>query len=657
MRADTRTFLRIYFAVGFELSLLAVYQAEQQTHALLDIAGSHPRVVMLVLFCLNAVGGLVLLLRPQEFVSFWQGFVSDHAKAGWKLLGALFLVVPFPLLWLARFGIFAQDVPGFLPLFWVFWCVALLQASGLRMLIGTSWEKAFAIALMLDGLVFQTYVIFQPVSSYPFSLGWSEASRYYYGSLLFSRSLYGHQLPLSAWHATRYFLLALPFLIRGLPLWADRLWQSLLWFGLTGLTAWSLSWRLRPTDKGLRYFLLSWSFLYYFQGAVYYHLLVSVIVVLIGFSVRHPWRSLIAVILASFWAGMSRINWYPVPALLAGALYLLEEPLSHYRSPLSYAAKPFLWGAIGLASAVSGQVFYYFISGNHDLSAYTSSLHSSLLFSRWLPNDTNPLGILPGILLVTLPLLILLYWSVGGHLSNLHPLRRWGLVAILLPLFMGGLIVSSKIGGGGDLHNMDAFMLILAVMAAYVVARRVGYEASSSSPFRTASWPAMILLLIVPVGFSLSRVVPPVQYDALQASADLATLRRTVHSYSKSGQVLFIYERHLLTFGMIPNVPVVQDYEVLTLMEMAISDNQPYLNRFHQDLHAHRFAAIVATKQNLDSKSVDFAEESAVWNRLVAYPLLCEYVPVLTLQSSNIQVYIPRPSPACPPFVDAPSRP
>lgn len=158
----------------------------------------------------------------------------------------------------------------------------------------------------------------------------------------------------------------------------------------------------------------------------------------------------------------------------------------------------------------------------------------------------------------------------------------------------------------------------------------------------------MIWLLIVPVGFSLSRFVPPIQYDRIQANQDLSTLRETVTSYSQEGDVLFIYERHLLTFGMIPNVPIVQDYEVIALTEMAISGNQPYLERFRNDLKSQRFAAIVARKQNLEVLSRDFAEEHDTWNTQVAYYLLCEYEPVLSIESANIQVFAPRTAPECP---------
>jgi hypothetical protein len=129
-------------------------------------------------------------------------------------------------------------------------------------------------------------------------------------------------------------------------------------------------------------------------------------------------------------------------------------------------------------------------------------------------------------------------------------------------------------------------------------------------------------------------------------------LREAVTSYSQEGEVLFIYERHLLTFGMIPNVPLVPDYEVLTLNEMALSGNQSYLDQFRSDLKNHRFAAIVARKQNFEVLGGDFIEENNAWNEQVGYDLACEYEPVLTIDSSNIQVFAPRAVPECPILIE-----
>lgn len=59
------------------------------------------------------------------------------------------------------------------------------------------------------------------------------------------------------------------------------------------------------------------------------------------------------------------------------------------------------------------------------------------------------------------------------------------------------------------------------------------------------------------------------------------------------GEVLFISERQLLSFHELQGVRVVPEYEKVFLMEMAMGNNQPYLQRFYMDLVSHRFKAII----------------------------------------------------------------
>jgi hypothetical protein len=94
-------------------------------------------------------------------------------------------------------------------------------------------------------------------------------------------------------------------------------------------------------------------------------------------------------------------------------------------------------------------------------------------------------------------------------------------------------------------------------------------------------------------------------------------------------------------------VPVIPEDEVVSLMEMAISGNRPYLTKFYQDLAGHRFAAIVTHKQNLGVEGGDFIEENNAWTQYIAQPLLCQYKVALTLEYSDIQVLVPRAN-ACP---------
>ncbi|HEY6073319.1 MAG TPA: hypothetical protein VIV15_08010, partial [Anaerolineales bacterium] len=549
---------------------------------------------------------------------------------------------------------YGRGLEAFFRLMWLFWLLVLVQTIGWKLLTARTWPICFAFALLLDGMLAQLYAAFLPVTDYPFSAGWSEASRFYYASLPFSQSVYGLRLPLSVWHGTRYMLQSIPFLIPGLPIWGHRLWQAMLWIGLTGLTSWLLVRRLKLKDRTTSLVMSLWFFLYVFQGAVYYHLQVCVIIILLGVSSQHPRRSLVAVLAASFWAGMSRLNWFPVPAMLAIAIYLLEEPYREGGGFWRYLAKPTLWGACGLLTALLGQWFYIAISGNSNLEAFRSSLSSALLFYRWFPSATNPIGIIPGILIVSLPLCILLFFIIRGHTASLHPLRWAGLILLTLILFAGGLVVSTKIGGGGDLHNMDAYMVMLALIGAYFIAQRVAPDGSAG--FGEPTWPGLALMLVVPVAFTLLRVSPPFQYNAARATQDLATLRAAVQGYSRQGPVLFINERQLLTFGSIQNVPVVPEDEVVSLMEMAISGNRPYLDKFYGDLQSHRFAAIVAHRQNLGVETGDFIEENNAWASLVSAPLLCQYKPALTLDYSGIQVFVPRPNP-CPVFPPAVGAP
>ncbi len=216
-------------------------------------------------------------------------------------------------------------------------------------------------------------------------------------------------------------------------------------------------------------------------------------------------------------------------------------------------------------------------------------------------------------------------------------------------LFIGGLVVSTKIGGGGDIHNLDAFITLLAVVSVSFFAGRVIPETKNSRWGRLPAW-LTLLIVLVPAVFSMGGVAPRFTYDRTQAGADLAQLRAAIETATaQGGQVLFISERHLVTFRMLDNITLIPDYEVVTLMEMAMSGNQVYLERFRSDLASHRFALIISRKQRIVKKEGEpFAEENNVWIDAVSTPLLCYYQRSFTLESSNTLVLVPASTADCP---------
>ena len=509
-----------------------------------------------------------------------------------------------------------------------------------------NWPGIMWLSGVLTAFGYKLATFWPQVSTYPFSLSWSEASRYYYASLLFSPSVYGVSVPPSALHPTRYLLQSLPFLLPELPLWFHRLWQVILWVGITLLTAYLLARRLSVSKERsvlASVFFVAWAFLFLFQGPVYYHLLVCALLVIWGFDRDRPWKTLAVVLAASVWAGISRINWFPVPGILAASLYFLEVELGEAnerpQSPLAYLWLPSAYFLAGILTAFGAQQLYFFISGANR-GALTSSFSSDLLWYRLFPSATYPLGVLPAIALAALPLIVLIVRELRG----IHWVRQFGIGAGLFALFAGGILVSVKIGGGSNLHNLDAFLTLLLVVGAYSVFGKIRASRATSEK---GSIPALLLatIVLIPVVFTLTEGKPVELPNRQRTQAALNSLGELAREAAAQGeQVVFISQRHLLTFGQITDVPLVDDYENVFLMEMAMANNAEYLDAFYEDLREHRFALIVTDPQRINYKGREFSfgEENDAWVARVTEPLLAFYQKETSFKGLGIEVYVPK---------------
>jgi hypothetical protein len=643
-----KKFLQTWLWSLVVISLLAIFQTIQRTYELEIILLRSKWIGLLGVFVLTVFLGAWLARSSllDRFASFL-GELGSRPHPFHTLVGIFLVVGGFASVWLVRLFVFGNIFPQIMPILWVFLWASLLQAIGLKLIRKPlELHVAFAIVLLAQGMLYQAYGIFSITSANPFSMGYSEAGRHYYASLFFSESLYGMKLPLPFLHPSRYLLLSIPFLVDGFPLWFHRFWQALLWFGLTFAASYLLAKRMKM-NSGMTVLAATWVFLYFLQGAVYYHLQVCVILIVAGVNVKNQRRSLFFIILASLWAGISRVNWFPVPAMLAIVMYLLETPIS--RNGWKYWLTPFIWGASGLIAALVSQFIYIQISGNADVFAFGSSFTSDLLWDRLFPNETFPMGILPGILLVSAPLFLAMFQLMRGRMNALHPLRWLALLAMLSVLFVGGVVVSTKIGGGGDLHNMDAYLVALSLLTVLVWAGQVCPEHSRrASPENEAQpmngrvgWGVVFAALLIPLGFAVRNIGFYPSFDQAIAENDIQLIQEAV---ANGGEVLFITERQLITFDMVTGVTLVPEYEQSELMEMAMSRNRSYLEQFYTDMQTRRFTLIIAEDQKFtEQKKGAFVEENVAWVRFVGAPLLCNYKPAVSLESNNLQVFEPRP--------------
>lgn len=499
------------------------------------------------------------------------------------------------------------------------------------------------VLLVLGGL-YKLGSYLPGVQATPFALGWSEGSRYYNASVFFGRQVYGHSLPLPVLHPSRYLMQALPFALGIHEIMLHRIWQVLLWLLMTGFGAWVMAGRLKGAKKKALPFLILGLGLFFFQGAVYYHLMLCVLLVLLGYRARKPWRNLIAVLIASIWAGLSRINWIPVPALLAVSLYLLDEAKGQ-KNIAVYLGWPAVWTVLGLAAGWAAKQGYMVISGE-PAAYFDSAFNSALLWKRLFPNATFFLGILPATLLVMLPgAWLLLSAFRGGLLRRLHWLRWLGLAGILSAFLGGGILVSLKIGGGGDLHNLDAFLVFWALIIGSLLFGVYQAESPADPLQIRPAGLAILLAALVPVFFAFLSAANWGWPDQSKNQAELAELRQALqYIEEQDGDTLFISERQLLTFGEITGVEVVSDYEKVFLMEMAMANNRSYLDAFVARLEAKDFKAIILdpVTTNLQNESRPFAAENNAWKKLVLYEILDSYEPALSWQEGEVNLLLPR---------------
>jgi hypothetical protein len=526
------------------------------------------------------------------------------------------------------------------------------------------WVAALTLTTLGYATAYKLASFIPDVSAYPFSLAWSEASRYYYASLWLSRQVYGFSIPPSVLHPSRYLLQSIPFLIPNSPIWLSRVWQVILWVVTAGVTSWLLIRKLGIRGGGKTWFIsvsaTLFGFLFLFQGPIYYHLLLMVILVLWGYSSRHPWRTLAVVLIASLWAGISRVNWLPVPGLLAAALYLIEVRLKG-KPAWRYLSQPAIWVIAGTACGYASQRAYQLWSGNPP-AWFGSSFTSDLLWYRLWPNVTFPFGILPSACLVSLPLIGLILLRLINRWKEFHPLRLLGLAAILGVLFVGGIIVSVKIGGGSNLHNLDAYLTLLLVIGSAIFFKRFqpdqtdqvaeNHQTDRAAPTGLVGrFSENILIagaLIIPIYFILITGGQLPKHDYQAAQSALQTINHaTQAAASQGGEVLFISQRQLLTFNYVQNVHLVPEDELVFLMEMAMSGNAAYLDAFHMDISRQRFAMIVSEPLVIQwqGKSHGFGEENDAWVKQVSEPVLCYYEPSITLDPVGLVLYTPRTSP------------
>lgn len=651
-RTSHTTFWRSILLITIALILFSIWQLCALASELnVDILASKPWIGTLLLLIFTNIVFIFIwevsfhsTIRGKIFSWTDRKFFTFFSSKAWVWIGFI----------LFSLGLFSYSVISLLPdsklffsMLWIrmlgFWFFSLLGTIGFKLWQKEkSWMAAFTITILLQAALHHFISSLTIVTSYPFSLGWAETTRFYLASLFVSKSVYGQTLNWPIINPSLHMLLAPPYLVDA-PLWFHRIWQVVLRYILLGVTALALTKRLSIRDRILRSVITLWTFLYLFQGPLYFHLSLIVIVVIWGYSPKHPTRTWLVIIAASIWAGLSRINWFPVPASLAAMFYLLETPYKrgHF---WRYVLRPFVWIMVGTTVAFLTQRIYITASGAES-SAFYTSLVSSLLWYRLWPNMTFTLGILPGTILVSLPLILILWIAQKRRPFGLNPLRVFFIGLGILVFFVTGAIISTKIGGGADLHNMGTYQLMLLLVTTHLVFGRYTPRTERKPVPISLPWSLSMAAIIIPVSFAVQIQGSFHPYNVTHTQQVISDLQRYVDNANNNNQdMLFISQRNLISFNELKNVPIIPEYEREELMEMAMANQKDYLNAFRSDMENQRFAFIVVDplKFRLLGSNYFMGEENNVWVQRIMKHILCNYQEDSVYPDYQISVYVPK---------------
>ncbi len=539
---------------------------------------------------------------------------------------------------------------------WVFSVSCIIWSVLIKLHEGNLKEKVKSIIItgVVLGTLFSLGQLFNQVTNYPFSLGWSEGNRLWDYSILFGSKRYttNDGDPIYAFlDKGRALVWGWIYLIPNIRIWGvrflDAVIKSIPYFGLGLVLIWPE--RKNISKNGLIIFVF-WTFLFIRQGPIHTPLVISAIFTVLAVQNKNIWFSVIFLIGASYLAELSRFTWIYAPGLWAGMLSLLQivNP-SLAKGRWRELIKPIV---LSLSGYFGGQILPTIIDKIKvpDIEKSfeiiidfqnSTPLNQDLLWDRWLPNITYGPGILLSIFIVLLPVVIVLYWIIRSKKWVINWIQILGVMVPGLGFLIVGLIASVKIGGGGDLHNLD-MLLIFLVLLIGINWQKI-WEIFNGLQTNKHSFIFMSSLLLFPVFFSLRSGIPLTVSNDDRKEAILNIIQNEVdNTQENGGQVLFMDQRQLITFDFVKDVVLIDDYDKKVLINRTFNNDPEKFSAFYEDLANQRFSLILSNVLKKDLQYDNpFSEENNYWVEGVVIPILEYYQPSYTFEDLDIQLLIP----------------
>jgi hypothetical protein len=183
--------------------------------------------------------------------------------------------------------------------------------------------------------------------------------------------------------------------------------------------------------------------------------------------------------------------------------------------------------------------------------------------------------------------------------------------------------------------------LVSLVILSAILLRRVKWDVVTAQAGWLTQW-ILACILLIPVGFNLQGGGPLVLPDEEVVNQSVVQIRDFVEGAAESGEILFIDQRQLLTFGQV-DVPLVVDYELKDLTNKAMIGDPQLFADFYEDLRQGRFAVIVTghLPNQWRGRGHPFGEEDDAQLEFIYLPLQEFYQPAIRLDEVGVWLLVP----------------
>jgi hypothetical protein len=182
------TFWRFIFAVSAALPFLSIYQLLGRANALgVDFSASRPWMGLIAGLSLLGLLSLLLFsstlrLGSRERILYLTEF-PERVPNNLHWIGALLFslaLIGFTIMFMFPFFQSFFGEVGWTRVL-VFWFFSLIGMWGIKLLHReTTWFNALIATVLCQSTLHLLLLYWQRVTDYPFALGWSETSRFYY---------------------------------------------------------------------------------------------------------------------------------------------------------------------------------------------------------------------------------------------------------------------------------------------------------------------------------------------------------------------------------------------------------------------------------------------------------------------------------------------